>query len=697
MFRSSSFLFLPLIIALSGCAATGDVNRKTDAMIGMLKKYHYRDIPLGEDRVKEIKTGFLKGLDPDKYYFTENDLKALMETGLDLSLPGKGDSAPFVKKTCDLYKARLNDALSIIEKIMKKGFNYGIDEEISFTGKGYCRDRNELEDRWRKFLKYRMLDRFYHEYRDNNLTVGYEKRFHEMEESIRGSVYEQEKNIIINILRHPDGFENAVTSQYLNAVASVYDTHSSYLSSVEMDRLRQDLSATRMSFGINLKRSITGELRINSLVPGGPAWRSGRLNRDDIVVAITKIPGKDEPVQVRDRSLSDIYKIFGDASVMKIMLTVEKQGGSLVQVPLAKEKLVNEDNIVTSYVLKGEKKVGYIYLPSFYTEWDTPGAPACASDVAREILKLKRDGIEGIILDLRGNSGGSLYEAIQLAGLFIDEGPICIASSRKDKPFVIKDPVRGTVYTGPLVVMVNRYSASASEFFAAAMKDYNRAVIIGSPTYGKATSQMILPLAHGDDKDGVPGYVPGLDYMRITTNLYYDLHLSSHHNRGVAPHITLPDIHGAVPDRDRKDVLSVSPLKYDRELAIDRKGSLPLGFLVQRSRSRTGAGTRLKELAVLSERMRRYVYDRDNIPLTPEAFRKHMNMRMEIIRSADTRVYKKSLLYAVDNNSSDAPLCSMDPYRKGMSDEVRIDIGRDVYIEEAYSVMKDYIPLFRGR
>ena len=266
----------------------------------------------------------------------------------------------------------------------------------------------------------------------------------------------------------------------------------------------------------------------------------------------------------------------------RLVLKFRKKDGTTRIVLLRKEKIENEENIVKGFVLKGEKKIGYILLPAFYTEWENESGSSCANDVAKEIVKLKKENIDGLILDVRYNGGGSLGEAMEMIGIFVDEGPLMGQKQKAEKVIYLKDPNRGTIYNGPMALMVNGQSASASEILAASLQDYNRALIVGSNTYGKATMQQMMLL---DTMTNRPTQIGNAkDIVKITTGKLYRLSGETAQMNGVSPDIVLPDAFDGLDYREKFSSFALPADKVAKNAYYKPLAALPVNELPEKVR-----------------------------------------------------------------------------------------------------------------
>ncbi|HRZ25767.1 MAG TPA: carboxy terminal-processing peptidase [Spirochaetota bacterium] len=694
--RTSRYLFfiLAIIIAAGNAEVKADsLSEKTINLLNIMHKFHYQDLPLDERVAAEIQNIFIDSLDPLRIIFTRSDVEELFSVKIDFSGLRSGKKIPFFARAIQCFHDRLENAERIISDTIRGELDYKIQETIDLDDRPkFPENESELKRRWNKYVKYKILKYFFHKMYNDHQLKDYRELFISEEPAMRALVEKREKNIIGNILNPPGGFENLMSALFLDAIAMRYDPHSRYLSLKDKMNFETGLSSRGLSYGVFFRTSMTGEVRIDRLVPGGPAWKSGKLNKDDIITEIRFPLEGDKILYIEDLSPGGLDGLINNAKTDTVVITAVKTNGRVVKATLVKEKIEIEKNVINSFILKGERKIGYICLPAFYMEWDRPGAPSSANDVAIEIMKLKNEHVEGVILDLRDNSGGSLIEAMQLAGIFIDEGPLFIQDSRGGRPLIIKDPSRGTVYDGPFVVMVNGQSASASEFFAGAMKDYNRAVIVGSPTFGKASSQVLLPLVADMEKiaKGTVGKNHA-DYVLTTTSLYYNLSLKTHQLNGVSPDIGLPDISGVMYDTEKTMRYSLKPGKITKDVRFERRAKLPVEELRRLSRERVSNNSGFSGILVFNNEMKKFSSAKKDISLNIDIFIREMNSFAQSANTLGKKTIHASQGFTVSNTAYDSDLYRLDRYKNDMNEQSRKQVNEDIYIDEAYSVIKDQI------
>jgi carboxyl-terminal processing protease len=335
-------------------------------------------------------------------------------------------------------------------------------------------------------------------------------------------------------------------------------------------------------FGIGASlRDEDGNIKIATLLTGSPAWKSGQVNVGDIILKVAQ--GSQEPVDLTGYLVEDAVKIIRGAKGTEVRLTLKKVDGSVKTVSLIRDEIVQDEKFARSVIVNTDKgKVGYIFLPEFYADFDNPKGNRCSIDVARELIKLKEQHVDGVVLDLRNNGGGSLWDVVQMVGLFIDQGPVVQVKDRDGKPTILSDHDKSVLYDGPLAVMVNELSASASEIFAAAIQDYKRGVIIGSTsTYGKGTVQRNIAL------DRSMGFTEGnsvLGTVKLTLQKFYRISGGSTQLKGVSSDVVLPDLYEyyKIREKDQPDALpwdeiskaDYTPWKYAYDVNVIRNASM---------------------------------------------------------------------------------------------------------------------------
>ena len=346
-------------------------------------------------------------------------------------------------------------------------------------------------------------------------------------------------------------------SIYLNSIVNQFDPHTVYLAPQAKDVFDQNISGRFQGIGARLLKK-NQQVEIAEIIIGGPVWRDKLLNVGDLILGVSQNPDE-EPVDISIMKLSDAVDLIKGEKGTKVYLMVKRVDGGIEQVEITRDIVELEETYAKSSLIYQEsKKFGFITLPSFYIDFNDYGQRNAASDIKKEILKLKNENVNGIIMDLRGNGGGSLKTAVDITGFFIDEGPVVQVKSIGGRKEVLKDTDPSVIWDGPLVILVNEFSASASEILAAALQDYNRAIIIGSKqTYGKGTVQNVLSL-----NQFISGNTYGeLGFIKLTTDKFYRISGGSTQLEGVKSDIVLPNRYSYV-DIGERDL--ENPLSWDQ-------------------------------------------------------------------------------------------------------------------------------------
>ena len=462
-----------------------------------MEKNHYKPLVWNDTTSAMLYKKWMEDLDEEKLFFIQKDIIFLeaFKTKLDDEMNGNGWF--FLKASINLLSLRIQKADSIVAAFLLQPVDFSKPDNIEWPGKSYATNEQEFAKNWQRYLKWQLLSKISNKYLAKNIisSAALPVDFSKTEAEERIKLKRKESIYLKSLLQTPKLFLAEKQDEYLNAIAWCYDPHSNYFNLKEKEEFNADVSAMEYSAGLSFSENEKGDKAIDFLQPGGSAWKSGQLHKGDVLIKV-KVNGKENDIE--DISEKEVAELLHNGGNTDVELTVRTAADEIKTVTLAQEKISSEEGIVKSYVIKGKNNIGYINLPGFYSR-EEEGAKeenfnGCANDVSKEIIKLRKDNIGGLILDLRNNGGGSMWEAMQLAGIFIDAGPVASFKEKDGKVQFLKDPNRGTIYDGPLIVLINGASASASEFFSATLQDYNRALIVGGTTYGKGTAQEVFPL-----------------------------------------------------------------------------------------------------------------------------------------------------------------------------------------------------------
>ena len=653
----------------------------------MVEKFHVQPRPLDDEFSKNIFIQLLKQLDEEKTLFTQSDINTLTKFEFDIDDEIKGRKSGFLSALSGICQKRLAMADTMINNIGKIPFNFSLPEKITLgEDTSYPSDEKHLRVKLYKYMKASALSTIMDDDKILTLSSTQQKNYVDsIEPSVRRKVQSSLKHSIDIIFESTGGINEAIGTQYCKAIAVCYDPHTEYFPLTAKENFESELGQQSMAFGFQFKEENDGMVVIENIAPGSAAFKSGQINKGD---KIKSIQWEDQsPIDVSSGGLKQLYDVIEMSNHDKATFKIQKQDGSERIVVLYKEKTDDDENKVKSFLLKENKTIGFISLPAFYQDWENEntGVNGCANDVAREILKLKKENIQGLILDLRYNGGGSMREAVELAGIFIDAGPVAQYKNRDSKIVTLKDMNRGSMWDGPLILLVNGYSASASEMVAGTLQDYNRAVIVGSATYGKATAQVVLPMDTTITLETDIDKVKTDNYIKVTISELYRVNGTTAQGKGVHPDIALPDILEATPQREAGEphVLISSPIagnKYFKPgppIAMDN-----LKALAKTDVDGSSFFAELKNY-IANTKAANAVGD-ISLKLS-DAIRESTKENNQAIDTSLLR--KEKAPYSVENNLYEKQQILVDDQLKEVDKQWEVFLSRDPYLKVAYDLI----------
>jgi carboxyl-terminal processing protease len=523
----------------------------------MLSQAHFSPQSINDAFSKKVFKKYMNDIDPEKNIYLQSDLVALnkYETKIDEEI--KGAPVEFFLAAGKIFTTRMEEAAKAYNEVLLKPFDFTTDEEVILDGDklNYPTSQNEIKERWRKKLKYMTLERYIDLLDIREKNKGKEGFVVKADEELEKDARDRVKKIIDRTFeRFRFKFsDDDKFNIFVNAITTTMDPHTEFFPPVDKRYFDEEMSGRFYGIGASLQYD-DGNIKVSSVLSGSPAWKSGEIQAGDFIVKVAQ--GKEEPVDLTGFVVTDAVKLIRGKKGTEVKLTLKKQDGTMKTVTLIRDEIVQDETFARSAIVKNNgSKIGYIFLPEFYADFEHPNGARSYVDVAKEVVKLKEEKVDGIVIDLRNNGGGSLYDVVQMAGLFIDEGPIVQVKDRDNNPSVLKDKDKSVLYSGPLAVMVNEFSASASEIFAAAIQDYKRGVIIGSTsTYGKGTVQRNIGL---DPETGFSMSNSDLGTVKLTLQKFYRINGGSTQLKGVYSDIVLPDNleYLKVREKDDEDAL----------------------------------------------------------------------------------------------------------------------------------------------
>ena len=526
--------------------------QKLLATVGaLLEAQHYSPKIIDDNFSKKLFAAYLKALDPEKTLFVQSDIAGFkkFETSLDDEI--KGAPIAFVPAVSAIYTKRIEETVLLYKELLKNPFDFNANDSVLLENnkQDFANNVSVRKERWRKQLTYAALERYadYLEQREKNKGQKdyVAKPDSTLERMAREQVLKATNKRFDRIQKTFNEDQRFTT--YINAITGLMDPHTDYFPPIEKRSFDEGMSGRFYGIGAQLGEDENG-IKIASVQPGGAAWKSREIDANDVILKVAQ--GSAEPVDVVGYATEDAVKIIRGNKGTEVRLTIKKATGTVKVVSLIREEIVLDETFARSAIVtEGTDKIGYIYLPEFYADYEREDGNRCSEDIAKEINKFKAENVKGIVIDLRNNGGGSLYEVVQMVGLFINQGPVVQVRDREGKSNILSDRQSGALYDGPLAVMVTEFSASASEIFAGAIQDYKRGVVIGSiSTYGKGTVQRSIPF--GNPVDQFSGRTD-MGAVKLTFQMFYRINGASTQLKGVESDIVLPDSYEYLKIREK--------------------------------------------------------------------------------------------------------------------------------------------------
>lgn len=658
----------------------------------LLEQGHYSPKKIDDNFSKEVLKKFITDMDNDRNIFLQGDIDDFrkFEAKIDDEIHG-ADLVSFYSIN-EVYQKRLNEVAQYYKEILAKPFDFTKEESVQLDREKLANPKTEAErkDIWRKRLKYMVLARYADALESREKNKGKEdfkyKADSTLEREARDGVRKQIDRYFTTKKTRETSDENFST--FVNAITSIMDPHTNYFAPVDKRSFDESMKGSFFGIGAVLKED-DGKIKIGQLISGGPAWKGGELKVDDEILKIAQ--GTAEPVDVTGYGVTDAVKLIrGPEKGSEVKLTVRKIDGTVKVITLLRDEIKLDDTFAKSAIINGEHKIGYIYLPEFYIDFANPNGAKCSEDVAQEVKKLKEENVEGIIIDLRGNGGGSLPEVVKMAGLFIEDGPICIVKGREEKPYQWKDKDKSVLYTGPLTVMVDEFSASASEIFAAAIQDYKRGIIIGSTsTFGKGTVQRSIPLNPESENPAFANRnTEDLGSVKLTLQKYYRINGGSVQLKGVTPDVVIPNRMEYLKFREKDDAYS---LPWDEIGKADYKpwtSTISTDEVVKYGSDIVNTNSSFKKIKETVDWLDKY--NTKEYSLNLSKYREEQKLLKAKMGELD-KLYKLTKELNVKNTETDLAALKDAQDKLDKNNQWLKRISGDIYIDETVKVMNNMI------
>lgn len=654
----------------------------------VLRDGHYSPKEINDSFSQKVFAKYVEMTDYGKTFLLSSDIDEFKkyETKIDDEI--FAGSLSLYDLVSNRIVTRIKEAEAYYKPILDKPFDFSKEEQIELDGKklSWCINQNELKARWEKNLKYRALARFT-ELKEQQKTTKDEKEKNKSLSQLEIDARENVKKSMTYYFKRLNKLgDNDRFSTYMNSICKVVDPHTDYFPPKDKQRFDEEMSGSFMGIGAQLQ-SEDGVCKIKQIITGTPSWKDGRLKVEDIIQKVAQ--GDEDPVDIAGWDIEDVVQIIRGKEGTEVRLTVKHLTGDMEVISLRRGKVETESTFAKSSIIKSNgANIGYILLPEFYAAFNDPNGRRCAIDMAKEIDKLKAAKVDGIIIDLRGNGGGSLSDVVDIGGMFIDRGPIVQVKSKETAAQALNDRSGGTMYDGPLAILVNQGSASASEILAAAMQDYKRGIIIGSTSFGKGTVQRIFNLSdfyRGESNLTPPGSI------KLTLQKFYRINGGSTQLKGVTPDIKLPDLFESMDIGERKDANS---LPWDMVAKADYKTiKTPVDFtkLAELSYKRIATNEAFAIISKNATRLKKQ-NDENTYSLNQTKYDKQINEAKELSKKLEQLENIKSTINVVNLDVDKANIQKDTVSIKRNEDWLKL-LKKDPYVAEATNVINDWIKL----
>lgn len=658
-------------------------------LLSGIDQLHYNPRKIDDSFSEDLFKLYLERIDAGKRFLLQPEVDQLKPFEKQLDDQLQTGNISYFDKSTELLNNGIKRAEAIYQEVLKEPMVFNTQEsfETDADKRKFPSNEKELKDLWRKMLKYetmlRLADKI--DERTKGTAEYKDKTDKQLEEDSRKSVKDR-FDTYFNQLGKVTREEKY--ADFLSTIANLFDPHTEYFEPVEKQSFDIRFSGRLEGIGATLQ-SDKEFTKVTALVVGGPAWKQKELKVGDLIMKVAQ--GDEEGVSIAGMNINDVVTKIRGAKGTKVRLTVKSIDGTTNEISIIRDEVILDEGYAKSVIINNEeiKNIGFISLPSFYADFNKRDGRQCFQDVAKEVEKLKTANVNGIIIDLRNNGGGSLNDVVKMSGLFIEKGPIVQVKTRLGNPEVQEDYDSKVQYSGPMIILVNNFSASASEIMAAALQDYGRAVIVGTnQTYGKGTVQRFFNLdaainGHDDLKP--------LGDVKITLQKFYRINGGSTQMKGVTPDIVLPDNFqdlklGEKESKFAMQWTQIEPVPYNQNVYKINN----LKSLVNESKERVVKNEVFNKINQNAKRIKQQK-DMSNYSLNlDEYFKLKKNLEKE------SEQYKKLFDqdisgFEIKNLDADMTYIQSDSTKINRNTEFLKDMKKDVYVNEALNIMSDLI------
>jgi carboxyl-terminal processing protease len=651
----------------------------------VLEKGHYDPKEMNDEFSKNVFNSFIDAIDGQHRFFLKGDINNFKRYQYEIDDQLKSSNIDFFNLVYDKSVQRIEDVKNFYPSLLEKPFDFSVKETTSldFKNNSFASNLNELKKVWRKRFKLSTLDRF--------VSKKEEEEFKKQKDSnykIKSDIILEKESRALTLQNIDDYFDwmdelerKDNFNAFVNSIVNEFDPHTQYFAPQDKELFDTSMSGKFEGIGARLQKK-NEQVKIVEIILGGPVWRDNLLEPGDQILYVAQ-PGE-EPVEISGMRLDDSIKLIKGPKGTNVILTVKKVNGEIEDVIIERDVVVLEESYAKSAIIeKNDKKFGLIELPKFYVDFKNYGERNAATDVKKALISFKEKSINGVIIDLRNNGGGSLKTVVDMAGYFIDKGPVVQVKSIGGRKEVLEDTDPSIVWDGPVILLVNEFSASASEILAAALQDYNRAIVMGSSqTYGKGTVQNVIDL----NRIIAVNQYGDLGALKVTTDKFYRINGGSTQLEGVKSDIVFPSQYSSIEigEKDQSNPLSwdkISPANYPINKYKSRNN-----YVIEKSKARLAENPMVNLIIEKGEWIKLKQNDYDfhldyNGYINKRDNDKKYSKRFDILSDFESEL---SFIWLGDNlgtKKSDDVLIRRDRWLKGLK--------KDIFLDEAVNVLND--------
>jgi len=663
--------------------------RQTNLLIKKIQKEHVKPRIIDDAFGQSVNQLVIEYLDPKKTVFTAEDIVEFDRLCLLIDQDIEEKKLSYFSAVSKRFLERIATLAAITESYLKTEISLKSSLKIPVTEFYQHPFKTTQAVHWKQLLQLQIMNRMLGKLGDDELQFPVDS-IAKWEASARKSVNEKYKSLFAGFTAEDTYLETI----YLEAISMSFDPHSLYFSPSAKKDFEEELTPERELYGFSFTRNSTNQVVISDVFPGSPAWLSDELHEGDIIESVRL--GNGEFIDLSDgaTTLAELSILFDASKDRTITLISPDETGKERTISLTKQKVYSDGDVIKNAVLQGEKKIGYVTLPDFYVNWTDTSSLGCSNDLAKCIIKLKKENIDGLILDLRGNGGGSLREAVDLSGLFIDYGPIVAMTDQEGEVHVLKDFNRGSIYSGPLIVLIDEGSASASEVVAGVLQDYNKALIVGRQSFGKATSQQVFPLdpAYTDLSSSFMEENPDFGYANITSGMLYRVTRGWNQRLGVTPDVFLDLTPGAGSHEREADYENVLiPDSIAKKMTFSPSPKLPVDLLKSASEKRLSSTALFSNYRDLLDNYKRLEKEDGVMTFDLTTALSLRNNWMLLLTQLDDYLAKMELNFEPKPNLFDGEIYAVNTILQQYNTRFLERLTTDIELIETVNIMTDLI------